>query len=199
MRVGVLAVQGASDLHLAALERLDVDAHGIRRPADLDGVEALIVPGGESTTISMMLDSTGLADPLGELLGAGTPVLGTCAGMILLASEVSDGRPDQRCYGAIDIAVQRNAWGRQVESFETWLDVPALGPDPVPAVFIRAPGVERVGPDVEVMATHAGQPVMCRQGNVIVTAFHPELSEDLRVHRLFLESAAPLRSTREEL
>jgi 5'-phosphate synthase pdxT subunit len=199
VRVGVLAVQGASELHLAALEHLGVEGQGVRRPDDLNGVTALIVPGGESTTISMMLDATGLADPLGELLLAGTPVLGTCAGMILLAAEVSDGRSDQRCYGAIDIAVRRNAWGRQVESFETELEIPVVGDEPVPAVFIRAPGVERVGPDVEVLATHAGQPVMCRQGNVIVTAFHPELSEDLRVHRFFMEAVAPIRSTREEL
>jgi len=204
VRAGVLAVQGASELHLEALERLradglNVEGRGVRRPRDLEDLDVLIIPGGESTTISMMLESTGLADPVGELLEAGIPTLGTCAGMILLAAEISDGRPDQRCYGAIDITTRRNAWGRQVESFETALEVPLLGPEPVPAVFIRAPGVERVGDAVEVLATHAGQAVMCRQGNVMVTAFHPELSEDLRIHRLFIESATPVPTSREDL
>jgi 5'-phosphate synthase pdxT subunit len=199
VRVGVLAVQGASDLHLQALSRLGVDATGVRKPSDLGGVDAIVIPGGESTTISMMLDATGLAEPLGDLLAAGMPALGTCAGMILLAAEVTDGRSDQRSYHAIDISVQRNAWGRQIESFETSLAVQELGAEPVPAVFIRAPGVTRVGADVEVLATHKDAPVMCRQGSVVVTAFHPELAEDLRVHRFFVESAIPIRSTREEL
>lgn len=198
MLVGVLALQGASERHLAALAKLGVPGRAIRRPADLDGVDAIIVPGGESTTISMMLDSTGLSEPLAELLAAGKPALGTCAGMILLAASVIDGRPDQRAFGAIDIDVRRNAWGRQVESFEVPLDVPALGPEPVPAVFIRAPGVERVGDQVEVLATHRGAVVMCRQGPILVTAFHPELSDDLRIHRLFIECAVPISSIGED-
>lgn len=198
MRLGVLAVQGASDLHVSALRRLGVDAGAVRHVDDLDGLDGLVLPGGESTTISMMLESTGLADPLGEELAAGLPAFGTCAGMILLADKIADGRPDQLCFGVIDIAVRRNAWGRQVESFETQLDVPAVGSDPVPAVFIRAPGVDSVGPGVEVLASHAGRPVLCRQGSVLVAAFHPELSDDLRLHRLFVESVVPIRATREE-
>jgi pyridoxal 5'-phosphate synthase pdxT subunit len=145
-----------------------------------------VLPGGESTTMSMLLDSSGLRDPIAERLRDGMPAFGTCAGMILLAGEVIDGRPDQRSFGVIDIAVRRNAFGRQVDSFEADLDVDGLTGGPFPAVFIRAPVVERAAQEVEVLATVDGRPVLCRQGPTMVAAFHPELSDDLRLHQLFL-------------
>jgi 5'-phosphate synthase pdxT subunit len=190
--VGVLALQGASQEHLRALAALDVDARPVRVPGDLDGVDAMVLPGGESTTMSMLLESSETFDPIAERLAAGMPVFGTCAGMILLATEVLDGRSDQRSFGAVDLTVRRNAFGRQVASFETDLAVNGLDA-PFRAVFIRAPGVERVGDDVEVLArVDVGEardvPALCRAGSVLVAAFHPELTPDLRLHRLFLES-----------
>lgn len=193
-KVGVLALQGDVREHAAALSDLGAHVVEVRRPGDLSGVDALVLPGGESTTMSLLLESSGLYDPVAECLGDGMPAFGTCAGMILLATDVLDGRADQRRFGAIDIAVRRNAFGRQVDSFEAYLDVPALsagGPGgpcgvPLPAVFIRAPVVERAGPGVEVLADLDGRPVLCRQGPVLVAAFHPELSGDLRLHQLFL-------------
>jgi 5'-phosphate synthase pdxT subunit len=186
VKVGVLALQGASTKHAAMLARLGAEVVEVRTPDSLGEVEALIIPGGESTTISMLLESSGLFDPLAERLAGGLPVLGTCAGMILLASDILDGRDDQRCFGSIDIGVRRNAFGRQVDSFEADLDVAGLGDSAFRAVFIRAPVVERTGPDVEVLATVAGRPVLCRRGEVLVAAFHPELGDDLRLHELFL-------------
>jgi 5'-phosphate synthase pdxT subunit len=184
--VGVLALQGAVARHARALERLGVRPVEVRTAEDLATVDALILPGGESTAMSKLLDANELFDPVAERLAAGMPALGTCAGMILLASDVLDGRPDQRSFGAIDIDVRRNAFGRQVDSFETDLVVAGLDEAPVHAVFIRAPVVERVGHDVEVLAEVDLRPVACRQGVVTVTAFHPELSPDLRVHELFV-------------
>lgn len=185
-KVGVLALQGAFDAHARTLASLGAEPVLVKRPEHLDGVDALVLPGGESTTMSMLLASSGLADPLGEKLAAGTPTFGTCAGMILLGAEVLDGRPDQRCYDAVDITVRRNAFGRQVDSFETDLAIDGLDA-PFHAVFIRAPFVERAGPDVDVLATVDGHPVLCRQGPVLVAAFHPELGDDARLHQLFLE------------
>lgn len=171
------------------LEGLGARALAVRSPADLDQVVALVVPGGESTAMSVLLGSSGLAGPVARRLAAGMPALGTCAGMVLLASEVLDGRPDQICFRSIDISVRRNAFGRQRDSFETDLELEGLE-SPVHAVFIRAPVVERVGKGVEVLAsvgTEQGQrPVACRQGNVLVTSFHPELVGEVRVHQLFL-------------
>jgi 5'-phosphate synthase pdxT subunit len=190
--VGVLALQGASALHVEVLTRLGVDAHEVRTAADLDAVDALVVPGGESTTISRLLEVNDLFDPLRERLDSGMPALGTCAGMILLASAILDGRPDQRPLGAIDIDVRRNAFGRQIDSFEADLPVAGLE-DPLHAVFIRAPLVERVGPGVEVLASVEGRAVCCRQGPVVVSSFHPELSGDPRLHQLFLATAAAVR------
>ncbi len=191
-RVGVLALQGAFALHVRSLARLGVTAVEVRTPAELDGVDALVLPGGESTTMSKLLDSQRLFEPLSERLAAGMPALGTCAGMILLARDVLDGRADQRSFGAIDIAVRRNAFGRQVDSFEADLDVVGLPEAPVHAVFIRAPVVEAVGEGVEILAqVEGGRPVACRQGPVLVTSFHPELAPDLRVHELFLREVAP--------
>lgn len=190
-RVGVLALQGASREHLRSLDRLDVSPVEVRTPRDLDGLDGLVLPGGESTTISMLLESSGTFDPIAGLLAEGMPTFGTCAGMILLASEVLDGRSDQRNWSRIDLTVRRNAFGRQVASFEADLDVSGLA-DPFRAVFIRAPGVTRVGDDVEVLATVdvgdvQGVPVLCRSGAVLVSSFHPELTDDLRLHRLFVD------------
>ena len=187
MKVGVLALQGASASHRSMLARLGAEAVPVRTEAHLADVESLVIPGGESTTISMLLESSGLFDPIARRLEAGMPVFGTCAGMILLATDVLDGREDQRSFGAIDAEVRRNAYGRQVDSFEADLPVPGLDDQPFRAVFIRAPVVERVGPGVDVLATVDDLPVLCRQGNVLVSAFHPELSGDPRLHALFLE------------
>ncbi|MDQ2728280.1 MAG: pyridoxal 5'-phosphate synthase glutaminase subunit PdxT [Actinomycetota bacterium] len=177
------------------LRQLDVEPIEVRRPGDLDAIEAMVLPGGESTTLSLLMTSVGLGPPLAERLQAGMPALGTCAGMILLARDVADARADQVRLAAVDIAVRRNAFGRQVDSFETDLDVPAMTGGPFHAVFIRAPFVERAGPGVEVLATvndrdGAQHPVLCRQGPVVVAAFHPELSGDRRLHELFLERVA---------
>ena len=187
MKVGVLALQGAFAAHATALRTLGAEPREVRTPSDLQEVDALILPGGESTTMSMLLASVGLVEPLGERLADGMPALGTCAGMILLGAEILDGRADQaRGFGAVDISVRRNAFGRQVDSFEADLELADLPGGPFRAVFIRAPFVERVGTEVEVLATVAGHPVLCRQGAVTVTAFHPELSDDLRLHDHFL-------------
>jgi pyridoxal 5'-phosphate synthase pdxT subunit len=188
----VLALQGDVREHARVLADLGATPVEVRRPGDLETVDGLVLPGGESTTMSLLLDSSGLLEPLRKRLADGMPAFGTCAGMILLAAEIADGRPDQHHLGAIDIGVRRNAFGRQVDSFETSLDVEGLGGGPLHAVFIRAPLVEWAGPDVEVLATVAKgeglrRPVVCRQGPVVVTAFHPELSGDGRLHRLFLD------------
>lgn len=188
--VGVLALQGDVGNHVRMLDTLGARARPVRVPADLEGLEALILPGGESTTMSLLLGSSGLAEPLGELVLGGLPTLGTCAGMILLANEVLDGRPDQTSYGAIDISVRRNGFGRQVSSFETDIDVKGLD-EPMHAVFIRAPLVERVGPSVDVLAEvdlgEDRRPVVLSQGQVIVTSFHPELARDARLHAMLLD------------
>jgi 5'-phosphate synthase pdxT subunit len=198
MTVGVLALQGDVREHVRALDELGAAAVEVRTVDALATVDALILPGGESTTMSLLLESSGLLAPLQARLQAGMPAFGTCAGMILLASEIVDGRPDQRRLGAIDIGVRRNAFGRQVNSFETALDVDGLT-GPLSAVFIRAPIVEWVGPEVSVLAAVTGsdgvsRPVVCRQGPVLVTAFHPELAGDLRLHQLFLTSATHVRA-----
>ncbi len=185
VKVGLLALQGAVAPHAEALRALGAAPVEVRTPDQLADVDALVVPGGESTTMSKLLDSSGLAEPLRDRLAAGLPTFGTCAGMILLAREVLDGRPDQRSYGAVDVAVRRNAFGRQVDSFEA--DLPVTGLDrPFRAVFIRAPFVEEVGEGVEVLARVGDHPVLCRQGRVLVAAFHPELTADHRLHELFL-------------
>ncbi len=188
MKVGVLALQGAFARHSEVLTGLGVVPLEVRTPGDLDAVDAMVVPGGESTTMSMLLDSSGLRPSLAERLADGLPVLGTCAGMILLAVRVTDGRDDQRSFGAIDIDVRRNGYGRQVDSFEDQLSVMGLD-GPFHGVFIRAPVVERVGSDVEVLATVDGLPVLCREGAVLVSSFHPEMSGDGRIHERFLDLA----------
>ena len=198
-RVGVLALQGDVREHIRVLAELGAAAVEVRTESDLDGVDAMVLPGGESTTMSVLLGSSGLLEPLQARLRAGLPAFGTCAGMILLASEVVDGRPDQHRFNAIDIGVRRNAFGRQIDSFETDLAVDGFDGS-LHAVFIRAPVVERVGPRVEVLARVPGadgcaRPVVCRQGPVLVAAFHPELAGDVRLHQLFLESARTSRDT----
>ena len=188
--VGVLALQGDVREHLAALSALGVEAVRVRTPGELDAVDALVLPGGESTAIAHLLVTSGLRGPLGERLGQGMAVLGTCAGLILLARDVLDGRADQWGYGALEVAVRRNGYGRQVASFEAPLRL-ADGSS-VPGVFIRAPRILECGPGVEVLATYAHpegvDPVLVRQGPVWGASFHPELTADTTVHRLFVES-----------
>jgi 5'-phosphate synthase pdxT subunit len=191
MTLGVLALQGDVREHVAALESLGEEVRTVREPAHLDGLRGLVIPGGESTTLSMLLESSGLFDPLSEAFGRGLPVFGTCAGMILLADEVLDGRTDQRRFGVIDLAIRRNGYGRQRASFECDLAVSGLGDEPVHAVFIRAPEVLATLPPATGGADRGseggGPPVVCRQGSVLTTSFHPELTGDRRLHRLFVE------------
>ncbi len=188
LTVGVLALQGAFARHLEAFGALGVAAVEVRTPAELAEVDALVIPGGESTAMSLLMKANGLEGPLRERLGAGMPTMGTCAGMIMLAEGISDGRGDQLSFGAIAIHVRRNGFGRQVASFEEEIEVECLEGPGFPAVFIRAPVVEKVGPGVEVLARVGDVPVLCRQGNVLASSFHPELREDRRIHQLFLSS-----------
>ncbi len=185
-RIGVFALQGAFIEHIAMLERLGVDAVPIRLPRELEGVEGVVIPGGESTTIGKLMAQYELAPALKKRIAEGLPVLGTCAGMILLAKEVTD--LNGYSLAVLDIAVRRNAFGRQVDSFETDLPIPVLGDSPFHAVFIRAPWIERVGKGVEILASLPdGRPVAARSGNIVVAAFHPELTTDSRFHRYFLK------------
>jgi len=182
VRVGVLAVQGAVREHLSILSQLGIDGRRVKKVGELSGLSGLILPGGESTTISL-LSRGHLLTKVGELVGKGFPVFGTCAGMILLAGEI-EGQEDAYVQ-AIDITVARNASGRQVDSFETMLCVNGVADD-FPAVFIRAPYITRIGNGVTVLAKHEGAAVMARQGNVLVASFHPELTSDMRIHRYFI-------------
>jgi 5'-phosphate synthase pdxT subunit len=186
VKVGVLALQGAFREHREVLDALGVEAVEVRTPEQLVALDALILPGGESTTMSKLLDSSSLRAPVADLIADGLPVLGTCAGMILLAREVVDGRPDQQSFGAVDVAVRRNAYGRQRDSFEAPLAVDGLTGGPFPGVFIRAPRIESAGADVEVLARYDGHAVLAREGRVWVASFHPELAGDLRLHEWFL-------------
>ena len=186
--VGVLALQGAFAAHERALVHCGASTRHVRLSVDLDGLDALVLPGGESSTMSKLLLSSGLFDAVKGRLHDGLPVFGTCAGMILLAADILDGRPDQHSFGVLAIAVRRNAYGRQNESFETELDVDGLDRS-FHAVFIRAPRVESSGPAVEVLARHDGAPVVARQGTAVVASFHPELTDDTRLHQLFLHHA----------
>lgn len=189
VRVGVLALQGDTREHLAALREAGAEAVTVRRRGELEAVDALVIPGGESTTMSHLLREFDLLEPLRARLADGMPAYGSCAGMILLASDILDAGADGRAatpLKAIDMTVRRNAFGRQVDSFEG--EIPFEGLDePVHAVFIRAPWAERVGPDVEVLARAAGHIVAVRQGATIATAFHPEMTGDRRIHRLFVD------------
>ncbi|MDP9182323.1 MAG: pyridoxal 5'-phosphate synthase glutaminase subunit PdxT [Actinomycetota bacterium] len=185
-RVGILALQGDVREHTAALIRAGADPVPVKRPDQLEGLAGIVLPGGESTTMGRLMGLFGLLEPLRVLIAQGFPAYGTCAGMILLAGDVVDGRPDQPVLGGLDITVRRNAFGSQVDSFEQDLDVAEVGA--VHGVFIRAPWVERTGPDVEVLACVGEHPVAVRQGSLLATSFHPELTDDHRVHALFLTS-----------
>ena len=187
-KVGVLALQGGFVEHVAALRRLGVEAFPVRLPAELKGLNGLVIPGGESTTIGKLIRDYGLTDGLNGLIREGMPVLGTCAGMVLLARRVLETK--QPLLGAMDIEVRRNAYGRQVDSFEADLDVPVLGSPPFRGVFIRAPWIQKVGDGVEVLASLTdGKPVAVRERNLLATAFHPELTTDLRFHEYLLTFA----------
>jgi len=186
VRVGVLALQGDFREHAATVEGLGADAVLVRRPEDLEGIDALVIPGGESTTIGKLADWHGLVEPLRKAIGAGMPTLGTCAGMIFLAGATAAGH-DQVQLGVLDVVVRRNAFGRQFESFEADIPVEGLA-EPVRAVFIRAPWIEKVGDGVEVLAEVDGHPVVVRQGPIIATSFHPELTLDGRLHALLLDT-----------
>jgi 5'-phosphate synthase pdxT subunit len=190
--IGILGLQGDFREHARALSDLGAAPRLVRRPEDLDGLSGFVLPGGESTTLAMLLESSGLRKPVGELLGSGVPVFGTCAGMILLSEVVTDGRPDQWTFGALDLDVRRNGYGRQLQSFECDLDLTGFE-TPLPAVFIRAPVVERVGDGVEVLAEvpddgtgTPASPALVRQGPILAAAFHPELTTDRRVHEIFV-------------
>jgi 5'-phosphate synthase pdxT subunit len=190
--VGVLALQGDVREHEAALAQLGVATRRVRTVEDLDGIDALVVPGGESTTMSNLALRWGLMEPMRALVAGGLPAYGSCAGMIMLADRIEGGRPDQETIGGLDVTVRRNAFGRQVDSFEADLTMPVLGAEPVHAVFIRAPWVEDVGESVEVLGTVASGPaagriVAVRQGHLLATSFHPELTGDTRVHEYFVE------------
>ncbi|MCP3757729.1 pyridoxal 5'-phosphate synthase glutaminase subunit PdxT [Streptomyces sp. TBY4] len=185
--IGVLALQGDVREHLIALASADAVARPVRRPEELAEVDALVIPGGESTTMSKLAVLFGMLEPLRERVRAGMPVYGTCAGMIMLADKLLDGREDQETLGGIDMIVRRNAFGRQNESFEAQVDFAGIEGGPVEGVFIRAPWVEPVGGAVEVLATYDGHTVAVRQGNVLATSFHPELTGDDRVHAYFVD------------
>jgi 5'-phosphate synthase pdxT subunit len=186
LRVGVLAIQGASREHLEMLRRMNVEAIGVRTTEELAASDALVIPGGESTTIGKLMARYGLLEAVKEHAGSGKPLLGTCAGMILMANRIEAAAKDQPNLGLMDITVERNAFGRQVDSFEADVDFKGVNSGPVRAVFIRAPIIKSVGEGVEVLAVHEGRIVAARQGNLLALAFHPELTEDARIHRYFL-------------
>ncbi|WP_406108348.1 pyridoxal 5'-phosphate synthase glutaminase subunit PdxT [Micromonospora globbae] len=190
--IGVLALQGDVREHVAALAAAGAQARSVRRRQELDAVDGLVIPGGESTTISKLVDVFDLREPIDKRIAGGMPVYGSCAGMIMLATEVLDGRPDQRGFDGIAMTVRRNAFGRQVDSFEAPVRISGVDGDPFHAVFIRAPWVERVGDGVEVLGRvdegpAAGRIVAVRQGNLLATSFHPELTGDRRLHRYFVD------------
>lgn len=199
--VGVLAIQGAFGEHVATLSQVGATSREVRGVEDLGGIDGLVIPGGESTTLRLIGGESGLLDAVRRMREDGLPMLGTCAGMILLADRLADRSP--AIIGGLDIEVRRNAYGRQRASFECDLDVPAIGSEPVRGVFIRAPWIESLGPGVEVLAHHDGRAVAVRQGSLLATSFHPELTEDPRVHALFLDTlrgnAMPQRRSEGEI
>jgi pyridoxal 5'-phosphate synthase pdxT subunit len=189
MRIGVLALHGAVIEHMAILRKIGVEPVAVRLPEDLDGISGLILPGGESTTMRKLATRWGLQGPIMDLARSGAPILGTCAGMIVVAKEIAGG--EEPVFPLLDVTVERNAFGRQLDSFETELPMPILGDRPVHAVFIRAPVIERVGPGVEVLARLPdGRVVAVRQRNVIALSFHPELAGETRIHRLVATMAS---------
>jgi len=199
--IGVLAVQGDVREHLYAVERAGARGTSVRRPAEVAAIDGLIIPGGESTTMDKLVRAFGLFEPLRQRIAAGLPVYGSCAGMIMLADRIAEGRPDQQTLGGLDITVRRNAFGRQVDSFEEDLHIHAIGGAPMRAVFIRAPWVEECGDGVEVLATveegpAAGRVVAVRQGRLLATSFHPEVTGDHRFHQLFVQMVRDARADR---
>ncbi|MFP3990097.1 pyridoxal 5'-phosphate synthase glutaminase subunit PdxT [Streptomyces sp. E11-3] len=192
--IGVLALQGDVREHLVALAAADAVARPVRRPEELAEVDGLVIPGGESTTISKLAELFGLMEPLRERIRAGLPVYGSCAGLIMLADKILDPRSGQETFGGIDMIVRRNAFGRQNESFEAAVSVQGVEGGPVEGVFIRAPWVESVGATAEVLAEHEGHIVAVRQGSVLATSFHPELTGDHRVHTLFVDMVRAQRA-----
>jgi pyridoxal 5'-phosphate synthase pdxT subunit len=198
--IGVFALQGDVREHVRALGEVGAEARPVRRPSELDDVDALVIPGGESTTMSKLAVDFGLLEPLRKRVAGGMPTYGSCAGMIMLATDILDGRPDQQSLAGIEMAVRRNAFGRQVDSFEAPVEIDGIAGPPFHAVFIRAPWVESIGAEVEVLGRVASGPaagriVAVRQGNLLATAFHPELTGDLRVHRFFVEMARAADTT----
>ncbi|MFJ3585663.1 pyridoxal 5'-phosphate synthase glutaminase subunit PdxT [Streptomyces sp. NPDC090127] len=191
--IGVLALQGDVREHLIALAAADAVARPVRRPEELAEVDGLVLPGGESTTISKLAELFGLAAPLRERIAAGLPVYGTCAGLIMLADKILDPRSGQETFGGIDMIVRRNAFGRQNESFEAAVEIRGIEDGPVDGVFIRAPWVESVGAEVEVLAEYGGHIVAVRQGRALATSFHPELTGDHRIHALFVDMVRDAR------
>jgi 5'-phosphate synthase pdxT subunit len=189
LRIGVLAIQGGFEAHVRMLRALGASAGEVRVPSEIEGLDGLVIPGGESTTIVKGIDSAGLEDPIRALHSAGGAVLGTCAGMIVC---------DDAHLGLIDATARRNAFGRQLQSFEADLEVEGIGEDPLRAVFIRAPWVERHGAGVDVLASYEGHPVAIREENVLATAFHPELSDDPRLHAVFMAMATEARKRQGE-
>ena len=189
LRIGVLAIQGGFEAHLATLRELGAEASEVRVPADLEGLDGLVVPGGESTTIAKGIEAAGLAEALEAHHDEGLPLFGTCAGMIVC---------DADHLGLLDVRTRRNAFGRQLQSFEADLAIEGIGEEPLRAVFIRAPWVERAGPGVDVLASYDGHPVAVREGNVLACAFHPELTDDSRLHALFMAMATRARGDARE-
>ncbi|OKJ55251.1 pyridoxal 5'-phosphate synthase glutaminase subunit PdxT [Streptomyces sp. CB02261] len=191
--IGVLALQGDVREHLIALAAADAVARPVRRPEELAEIDGLVIPGGESTTISKLAELFGMAEPLRERIAVGLPVYGTCAGLIMLAEKILDPRSGQETFGGIDMIVRRNAFGRQNESFEAGVTVAGIEDGPVEGVFIRAPWVESVGAQVEILAEHEGHIVAVRQGRALATSFHPELTGDHRIHALFVDMVRAAR------
>jgi len=187
VKIGVLALQGDVREHIASLGDCGVSARSVKTRDDIDSIDALIIPGGESTTIAKLARAFGVFDLIKARIGSGMPTYGSCAGMILIADQILDGGPDQEILGGIDVQVRRNAFGRQVDSFETDLSFAGIGGTTFRAVFIRAPWVESVGAGVEVLASFNGHPVAIRQGHLLATSFHPELTGDNRIHRFFVD------------
>ncbi|MHB8264116.1 MAG: pyridoxal 5'-phosphate synthase glutaminase subunit PdxT [Acidimicrobiales bacterium] len=187
MIAGILALQGDFAAHALALDDISITSRYVRRPDDLDGVDGLVLPGGESTTLSVLIDAAGLFEPLSRLMIDGLPVLATCAGMIMLSAEIADGRSDQLSFKMLDISIKRNGYGRQLQSFEKDIRVTGIGPAPFHGVFIRAPRVVEAGPEVEVLATVDEDIVMCKQESILACTFHPELAADRRIHSLFVQ------------
>ena len=190
MNIGVLAIQGDFAEHIAILRKAGVDAREVRLPEQMESLDGLIIPGGESTTLSRLMDIYHLRDPIAGMVSAGKAVWGTCAGMIMLAREITEDDPVPM--GLMDIGVHRNAYGRQVDSFEQDLEIAGIGPEPFHGIFIRAPKIIRVGEDINVLAAiPGGEPVAVRQGALLATSFHPELTRDTRFHEHFLSIASP--------